>query len=93
MTEWVIEFSAKNKWLVILMTMVGLGLAYQPSFIVADEIRAGRLVPVELDHPTVLLHAYAVFARANRQPAKVRAMIDFLAARWGPAPPWDRDIP
>jgi DNA-binding transcriptional LysR family regulator len=49
------------------------------------EIRAGRLVPVELDHPTVLLHAYAVFARANRQLAKVRAMIDFLAVRWGPA--------
>jgi len=86
-------FRANNGDSVAAMAVAGLGLAYQPSFILADDIRAGRLVPIELDHPTVLLHAYAVFARSNRQPAKVRAMIDFLAARWGPAPPWDRDLP
>jgi DNA-binding transcriptional LysR family regulator len=86
-------FRANNGDTISAMAVAGLGIAYQPSFILGEDLRAGRLVPIALDHPTVLLHTYAVFARANKQPAKVRAMIDFLADRWGPVPPWDRDIP
>ncbi|NTH16748.1 LysR family transcriptional regulator [Agrobacterium rhizogenes] len=74
-------FRANNGDSVCAMAVAGLGLAYQPGFIVADDIRAGRLVAIELDHPTALLHAYALFPRANRQPAKVRAIVDFLIGR------------
>jgi DNA-binding transcriptional LysR family regulator len=74
-------FRANNGDSVCAMAVAGLGLAYQPEFIVADDLRAGRLVAVELDHPTSRLHAYAIFPRANRQPTKVRAMIDFLVDR------------
>jgi DNA-binding transcriptional LysR family regulator len=68
----------------------GQGLIYQPIFIVNEELRAGRLVSVALDHPTVQLPGIFVVYPADRQPpAKVRAFIDFLVARFA-VPPWER---
>ncbi len=72
--------------------VAGQGLIYQPTFILADDIRAGRLVPLSLDVP--LPHvgaAHAVFPGGRQPPAKVRALIDFLAGRWRDAP-WDHDL-
>ena len=68
----------------------GLGLIYQPSFLVADDLRSGRLSAISLDQPTMTVgHVYAVFRPDRHLPAKSRAMIDFLAARFGDDPPWD----
>jgi DNA-binding transcriptional LysR family regulator len=73
--------------------VAGQGLIQQPSFIVADDLRAGRLVALTLDQPTVeLAGIYAVFPPDRHPPAKVRAFIDFIATRFTPVPPWDRDI-
>ena len=73
--------------------IAGQGLIQQPSFIVADDLRAGRLVALTLDQPTVeLAGIYAVFPPDRHPPAKVRAFIDFIATRFTPVPPWDRDI-
>ncbi len=74
--------------------VAGQGVIYQPSFIVADDLRAGTLVALTLDHPTVELGGiYAVFLPDRQPPAKVRAFIDFIATRFGPDPPWDRGLP
>jgi DNA-binding transcriptional LysR family regulator len=35
---------------------------------------------------------FAVYASNRRPPAKLRAFIDFLVQRFGPVPPWDRDL-
>lgn len=73
--------------------VAGLGLIYQPTFILADDIRAGRLLPLTLDRPTMRFGAaHAVYASGRRPPAKVRALIDFLAERWRDAP-WDDGLP
>ena len=73
--------------------IAGQGLIQQPSFIVADDLRAGRLVALTLDQPTVeLAGIYAVFPPDRHPPAKVRAFIDFIATRFTPEPPWDRGI-
>ena len=70
--------------------LAGLGLIYQPSFLVADDLRSGRLVALSLDHPTMTVgHVYAVFRPDRHLPTKSRAMIEFLAARFGDNPPWD----
>jgi DNA-binding transcriptional LysR family regulator len=74
-------FRANNGDAVIAMAKAGHGIAYQPGFLVDDDLRSGALVALELDHPTSVMHAYALFARARWQPAKVRAMIDFLVER------------
>ncbi len=71
--------------------IAGQGLIYQPTFIVADDLRAGRLVALEFDQPTVELGGiYAVYLPDRHPPAKVRAFIDFIATRFAPDPPWDR---
>ncbi len=73
--------------------IAGQGLIYQPTFIVADDLRAGTLIALTLDQPTVELGGiYAVFLPDRHPPAKVRAFIDFIATRFLPEPPWDRDL-
>src|SRR5258708_1108926 len=73
--------------------IAGQGVIHQPTFIVADAIRDGTLVALSLDQPTVELSGiYAVFPPDRHPTAKVRAFIDFIATRFTPEPPWDRDI-
>jgi DNA-binding transcriptional LysR family regulator len=73
--------------------IAGQGLIYQPTFIVADDLRAGNLVALSLDHPTAELGGiYAVYLPDRHPPAKVRSFIDFIASRFAPEPPWDRDL-
>ena len=72
--------------------IAGQGLAYLPTFIVADDLRAGTLVALDLDQPTVEFGGiYAVFLPDRHPAAKVRAFIDFIATRFAPEPPWDRE--
>jgi len=74
-------------------TQAGLGLARQPTFIIADDLRAGTLVALPLDQPEMQTSAvHAVYLPDRRPPAKVRAFIDFLALRFSPEPPWDRGL-
>lgn len=71
--------------------IAGQGVIYQPTFIVADDLRAGNLVVLKLDQPTVELGGiYAVYLPDRHPPAKVRAFIDFIVTRFAPHPPWDR---
>jgi DNA-binding transcriptional LysR family regulator len=75
---------------VVAAAVAGQGLIYQPTFLVNAEIRAGRLVSLELDHPVVEVPGiFALYPADRRPPAKVRAFIDFLAQRFGSTPPWD----
>lgn len=72
--------------------LAGQGLIYQPTFILADDLRAGRLVAIRLDRPSVVFGGvHAVWAAGRRVPAKVRALVDFLAVRWAAAP-WDAGL-
>ena len=74
--------------------LAGLGLIYQPTFILADDLKAGRLVCIHLDQPITEFGAvHAVYAPGRRLPAKTRLFIDFLAGRWTDVPPWDRGLP
>lgn len=70
--------------------VAGQGLIYQPTFMVADDLRAGTLVAIDLDHPAVEFGGiYAVFLPTPHPAAKVRVFVDFLVARFTPEPPWD----
>jgi DNA-binding transcriptional LysR family regulator len=73
--------------------VAGQGIIYQPTFVVADDLRAGTLVALSLDRPTVEFGGiYAVYLPERNPPAKLRAFIDFLVERFAPIPPWDRDL-
>jgi DNA-binding transcriptional LysR family regulator len=60
--------------------------------LVADDLRAGRLVaPLpELAHPGRRL--FAVYPESRHLSPKVRAMIDWLVEEFGPDPSWDRGL-
>lgn len=69
----------------------GEGLIYEPTFLVADALRQGLLVPITLDHPPKALEGvFAVFPGGRRPPAKVRSFVDFLVESFGPEPLWER---
>lgn len=68
----------------------GLGIALLPTFIIGQELQSGRLQAVLSDYVPLERHIYAIHLPSIHLPAKVRAFIDFLRARFGPEPYWDR---
>ena len=64
----------------------GLGLIFCPVFLLAESLRAGRLVRV-LPTWSLPLAVSAVFPNARHVPAKVRLFVDFLVEHFL-KPPW-----
>ena len=60
----------------------GAGIVYQPTFIVGDAVRAGRLVPLLQDFQAPPLPIYAVYPSRKHLSAKVRLFVDFLIERF-----------
>ncbi|NNF40169.1 MAG: LysR family transcriptional regulator [Woeseiaceae bacterium] len=69
----------------------GMGLVIQPTFIAAEAIRRGSLVPVLTQYEWPVSPAYAVYPPTRHLSYRVRALIDFLAERFAGIPQWDRD--
>lgn len=67
----------------------GHGITKLPTFLIGDDIKAGRLQVVLEDYPPTDLGIYALYAPNRFLAAKTRVFIDFLVARFGPNPPWD----
>ena len=57
----------------------GLGILVQPSYIVYDDIVAGRLVPVLDDWDLPRLTVNLAYPSRKHLSAKVRTFIDFMA--------------
>jgi DNA-binding transcriptional LysR family regulator len=70
----------------------GLGVALLPTFIVGRDLQAGRLQAVLSDYVPSERHIDAVYLPHRHVPAKVRAFIDFLRARFSPEPYWDAPV-
>lgn len=83
------DLSANNGEALLAAAVAGQGLIYQPDFIVADALKHGELVALQLDQPTYALGGiYAVYPPDRRPPAKVRVMIDYLVAALAQDPAW-----
>ena len=67
----------------------GLGLVRLPTVLVADDVRAGVLVPVLEAVTPPGQPLYAVYPSSRQLPPKVRAFLDMLAERRA-ALPWER---
>src|SRR5262249_27295547 len=59
----------------------GLGLIRILNFMVDEELRAGRLVPLFENYDMGSFPVYLVYQRQGLVPAKVRAFIDWMAPR------------
>ncbi len=67
----------------------GLGIVDLPTFLVGDDIAAGRLVHLFPHYVDRFGGIYAVYPHNRHLSAKVRALVDFLVEQIGPRPPWD----
>lgn len=65
--------------------LAGLGLAVQPEFLVWQELAAGRLESVMADWSLPAIALNVVTPPGGPRPARVTAVIEFLAARLGAA--------
>lgn len=69
----------------------GLGVIWQPSFLIGADLRAGRLVRLLPDYHLPDIDVQAVYPSRRHLSAKVRVMIDFLVDEFKDVPPWDRE--
>jgi DNA-binding transcriptional LysR family regulator len=83
------KFSASNGDAIRLAAMAGSGLALQPTFIVGDDIREGRLQRVLEDFEVESMGLYAVYAHRKYLSGKVRTFVDFLSEYFGSPPYWE----
>lgn len=82
---------ANNGDALVAAAIAGLGIIYQPAFLVTREIKSKKLVAIKLDHQPVALDGiFAAYPSDRSPPAKVRAAIEFLAEKWSEPPPWER---
>ena len=72
-----------------IAALQGVGLTILPTFIVGRDLQAGTLVSLLSDYMPQSLGLHAVYPHARHLSPKVRAFVDFLAARFGPRPYWD----
>lgn len=71
----------------------GLGVVLQPTFIVADALRRGDMVPVLSEWTPPTLAVYAVYPHRRHLATKVRLFVDFLAEHLGQEHPyWDEGL-
>lgn len=68
----------------------GLGIIELNSYLVGDDVAAGRLVRLLPQYRAKELSFYAVYAERRFLAPKIRVFVDALLARMAPEPPWDR---
>ena len=83
------RLSANNGDAIRLAALAGSGLALQPTFIVGDDVRDGRLQIVLEDYEAEPMGVYAVYAHRQYLSGKVRTFVDFLAGYFGSPPYWE----
>ncbi len=71
------------------ITLAAGGISLQPSFMIAEDLRKGDLVEILPDYQSVELGIYVVYPSRKHLPAKVRALMSFLAQRFA-SPSWER---
>jgi DNA-binding transcriptional LysR family regulator len=82
---------ANNGQVLAALAAQGVGVAYAPDFIVAQEIRAGHLVPLLPDYRPPRSPIAAVYPSRRHLSAKVRAFVGFLAERFQKRQAWSLD--
>jgi len=74
------------------LAVAGVGISYEPDFIVGPDVKAGRLVPILRAFAPPAAGIHVVYPSRRHLSAKVRAFTDFLTQRftgaeWALEPP------
>lgn len=82
-------FRADNGDALRAALLEGLGVGLMPTFLVGEDITAGRLIHLLPDHENPFGAVNAVYPHSRHLSPKVRAFVDHLVERFGPEPYWD----
>lgn len=82
------NLNSNNGDLLAAAAAQGLGITLEPDFIVAAELKRGKLLPLLKSFEVPAIPIYAVYPSRRFLPAKVRLFVDFLAERFAAAKAW-----
>lgn len=71
------------------MAVHGMGLTMLPTYMVGNDLKAGRLQTVLTDFEPEPYAITALYPDRRYLPVKVRSFVDFLAERFGSEPNWE----
>ncbi len=80
---------SNNGDMLLAAAQAGLGIAVLPTFIASPALADGTVEPILIDQPRDDGALHAVMPPGRATTARVRALVDFLVARFGPEPSWD----
>ncbi|HYH17305.1 MAG TPA: LysR family transcriptional regulator [Azospirillum sp.] len=83
---------ANNGDILLSAAIAGRGIVVSPTFLCGPALSAGQLRCLLFDCTVSESAVYAVYPQNRHLSPKVRAFVDFLAARFGPEPYWDESI-
>ena len=86
------RLTVNNADVVLPLLADGLVLALMPEFLIWRDLQEGRLVEVLPDWTSELLALHVVTPPGTLRPARVTALIEFMARHFVKAP-WARDVP
>lgn len=69
--------------------LAGAGILWQPTFLIGEDVRAGRLVEVMPGYRMPDIDILAVYPSRRHLSAKVRVMVDFLAESFSASAAWN----
>jgi DNA-binding transcriptional LysR family regulator len=72
-------------------TLAGVGIARLSTYLVGDDISAGRLVRLLPQYSDEGSDIFAIYSEKRNLAPKVRAFIDYLVEHFGTVPPWERE--
>ena len=84
--------SANEATVLLQAVRAHAGIAMLPTYLVAPLIAGGELVVVLPDYTLETMGIHGVYASRRQMPLIVRSFLDFLAARLGEEPEWDRAL-
>ncbi len=70
--------------------VAGLGIAFLPTFIASEAIKAGSLKVIDVGTEAAQEYVVIAHAEGRRPSAKLRALADWLRTAFGDPPYWDR---
>lgn len=85
------NFDANSADAVYHACLAGVGIARLSTYLVGDDVAAGRLVQLLPDHVKQGSDLVAVYSEKRHLAPKVRVFLDFLTESFGRVPPWERD--
>ena len=83
---------ANNGEMIRSMLLRGMGIALLPTFLIADDLRAGRLEALFMDRLEADTVIWAVTVHRKLLSTKVRLLLDHLVSDYGENPSWEEGL-